>query len=331
MCLCSQANTRQLFQNAITDLRSKGRREVTVLLLGEHQHCRLGHTLNIRAPPIAHLHTAQGWLDDLALSLRCREEWRRQELHSKLAAQRASVCSDAISAGHWPPGDGCAQRPGVPAQDHRHARPRRWRHDQRAGGPLGIVCGRPFSCTPCRKHPQGICCGPDTTSGRHVLKHGRFARGHCVTGTCAGPAADSGRGGAHAGGRGAVSGPPGLLPCGARRPLGVCLVVLRVLCCVALCHCVWPDCEVCPDFQVHVHAVASCASRSYDYPSCVMTAMGRCPGFDKRMPSQAMEAITRVLGPDVWQHTVLGLTRSQMTSPPPGTTYGEFAHPIMPG
>lgn len=36
-----------------------------------------------------------------------------------------------------------------------------------------------------------------------------------------------------------------------------------------------------------------------------------------------MEAITRVLGPDIWRHTVLGLTRSQMTSPPPGTTYGE--------
>lgn len=31
-----------------------------------------------------------------------------------------------------------------------------------------------------------------------------------------------------------------------------------------------------------------------------------------------------MLGPDVWQHTVLGLTRAQMTSPPPGTTYGEL-------
>lgn len=38
----------------------------------------------------------------------------------------------------------------------------------------------------------------------------------------------------------------------------------------------------------------------------------------------SMEAISRVLGPDVWQHTVLGLTRSQMTSPPPGTTYETF-------
>jgi hypothetical protein len=38
----------------------------------------------------------------------------------------------------------------------------------------------------------------------------------------------------------------------------------------------------------------------------------------------AMEAVSRVLGPEVWRHTLLGLTRSQMASPPPGTTYESF-------
>ena len=39
---------------------------------------------------------------------------------------------------------------------------------------------------------------------------------------------------------------------------------------------------------------------------------------------QALEAVTRVLGADVWRHTLLCLTRAQLTSPPPDTTYGEL-------
>ena len=41
-------------------------------------------------------------------------------------------------------------------------------------------------------------------------------------------------------------------------------------------------------------------------------------------------AITRMLGGHIWGHTIVGLTRAQLTSPPPNTDYGAFAPcPVM--
>ena len=38
--------------------------------------------------------------------------------------------------------------------------------------------------------------------------------------------------------------------------------------------------------------------------------------------AQVLAGVTRAMGKEVWQRTILALTRSQLTSPPRGTTYG---------